>query len=89
MFLKYNMEQWIINEDKSIYFKKYFQYSMATDECHIAYLEVAKRRDLKSSHHTQKKSVTMQVTDANQSYCGDHFAMIQILNYCVAHLKLI
>lgn len=55
MFLKYNMEQWVVNEDKSIYFKRYFQYSMATEEYHIAYLEVAKRRDLKKfSSHTKK-----------------------------------
>lgn len=32
---------------------------MATEENHVAYFEVAKRRDLKISHHTHKNSVTM------------------------------
>lgn len=47
-------------------------YSMATYINNtILHLEVAKKIDLKCSHH---KKTICNYCDVNQSYCGDHFA---------------
>lgn len=37
--------------------------------------------------HSDTTSFTKQRADANQTYCGDHFAYVQILNHYVIHLK--
>ena len=49
-------------------------------------MKVVKRVDFKSSH--DKKKLCM-VTDANQTNCGEHFAIFKILNHYVIHLKLV
>ena len=55
----------------------------------IAYLKVAKRVDLKSSHH-KKNIATYMVMNINWTYCGHHFTTyISISNHYIVHLKLI
>lgn len=50
--------------------------------------ELAKKVDLKSSLHKNKKCVTV-VTDDNEAYCGDHFTTYTNVESLFIHLRLI